>query len=55
MMRRRKNLVPQKYRTMMSMKPTPYIAAKATARDAIVTFGAEYGFLYEPIEWRVGE
>ena len=55
MMRRRKNLVAQKYRTMMSMKPTPYIAAKATARDAIVTFGAGYGFLYEPIEWRVGE
>ena len=55
MMRRRKNLVAQKYRTMMSMKPTPYIAAKATARDAIVTFGAGYGFLYEPVEWRVTE
>ena len=40
---------------MMSMKPTPYIAAKSTARDAIVTFGAGYGFLLEPFEWRVTE
>ena len=37
------------------MKPTPYIAAKDSARDAIVTFGAGYGFLHEPFEWRVSE
>ena len=35
-------------KTMMSTKPTPYIAAKAT-------FGAGYGFLLEPVEWRVTE
>ena len=34
---------------------TPHIVAKATVRDAIVALGAEYGFLLEPVEWRVAE
>ena len=34
---------------------TPHIVAKATVRDAIVALGAGYGFLLEPVEWRVAE
>ena len=36
-------------------QPTPHIVAKATVRDAIVALGAGYGFLLEPVEWRVAE
>ena len=36
-----------------SKQLTPHIAAKATARDAIAAFGAGYGYLLEPVEWRV--
>ena len=36
-----------------SKQLTPHAAAKATARDAIAAFGAGYGYLLEPVEWRV--
>ena len=44
-----------KQSTQSTAQLTPHIAAKATARDAIAAFGAGYGYLLEPVEWRVTE